>query len=257
LGFTIAVAGKGGTGKTSTSSLIIRYLLNTGIKPVLAVDADANANLGDSLGMPVSRTVGGILAEFQGAKINIPPGLSKEAYLEIKLNEVLVESKGLDLLTMGRGEGQDCYCYPNTVLRKFTDSLSGNYAAVVLDNEAGLEHLSRGTTRDVDELMIISAPTVKGIRTVARVKQLVKDLKLNVKHQSVIINFVSGPLDLSVVAEMDNLGIKTEALVPQDEEIVQYDLKMKPLLELPDKSRAVQAINSLMDRVMQNYKIPA
>ncbi|MBN1367693.1 MAG: carbon monoxide dehydrogenase, partial [Dehalococcoidales bacterium] len=124
--FTVAVAGKGGSGKTSISSLIIRHLGKTGREPVLAVDADANANLGESLGMKVGQTVGNMLAAFQYEKIKIPPGLTKEAYLEYKLNEILVEGKGLDLLTMGRGEGPDCYCYPNTILRKFVDNLSGN-----------------------------------------------------------------------------------------------------------------------------------
>ena len=137
MSFAIAVAGKGGSGKTSVSSLIIRHLKKVGKEPILAVDADANANLAESLGMKVGQTVGSILAAFQYDKIKIPPGLTKEAYLEYKLNEVLVEGKGLDLLTMGRGEGQDCYCYPNIILRKFVDNLSGNYACVVLDNEAG------------------------------------------------------------------------------------------------------------------------
>lgn len=255
MSFAIAVAGKGGSGKTSISSLIIRYLKKNSKGPILAVDADANANLAESLGMQVSQTVGGILAAFQNSKINIPPGLTKEAYLDYKLNEVLVEGKGLDLLTMGRGEGPDCYCYPNVVLRKFVDSLSGNYAGVVMDNEAGMEHLSRGTTQNIDELFIVSNPTVKGVRTVARIKELVAELKLTVKHQSVVINFVSGQLDPLVVAEMERLGIVPAALIPQDEEVVQYDLRLRPLLELPDTSKAVKAIDELMAKIWRPSKI--
>jgi CO dehydrogenase maturation factor len=251
----MAVAGNGGSGKTSISSLIIRHLKKNGREPILAVDADANANLGESLGMKVGQTVGGILAAFQYDKIKIPPGLTKEAYLDYKLNEVLAEGKGLDLLTMGRGEGQDCYCYPNTILRKFIDNLSGNYACVVLDNEAGLEHLSRGTTQNIDELLLVSNPTVKGIRTVARIKELVSELKLSVKKQSVVINFVSGQLDPLVVAEMERLDITPAALIPQDEEIVRFDLEQKSLLELPDDSKSVKAIDELMAKVLPSSKV--
>jgi len=208
LSFSIAVAGKGGTGKTSIASLVIRYLLNNQLKPILAIDADSNANLGDSLGLEVKQTVGSLIASFNVEKINIPPGLTKEAYLELKLNEAVVESQGLDLLTMGRGEGPDCYCYPNLVLRKFIDSLSGNYAYLVMDNEAGMEHLSRRTTENVDVLLIISDHSVKGVRTVARIRELVSELKLAVRKQAVLINFVPGQLDPQVSEELTRLKIE-------------------------------------------------
>ncbi|MFC2060698.1 AAA family ATPase [Chloroflexota bacterium] len=165
MSFNIAVAGKGGNGKTSIASLIIRYLKRSGRGPILAIDADSNANLGESLGLEVQRTIGGMLGDFQKDKINIPPGMTKEVYLDYKLNEIVVEDKELDLLTMGRGEGQHCYCYPNVILKKFTDSLTDNYAYMVMDNEAGMEHLSRGITQNIDELIIVSNHTVKGIRT--------------------------------------------------------------------------------------------
>jgi CO dehydrogenase maturation factor len=251
LSFAIAVAGKGGSGKTTISSLIIRYLKNNNKIPILAVDADANANLADSLGMQTGQTVGSVLAAFQNNKINIPPGLTKEAYLDYKLNEILVEGKGLDLLTMGRGEGPDCYCYPNTILRKFIDNLSGNYACVVMDNEAGMEHLSRGTTQNLDELFIVSNPTVKGIRTVANIKQLISELKLSVKRQSVIINAVTGELDPLVAAEMKRLGIMPAALIPEDDKIAKFDVELRPLLELPDTSSSVIAVNRLMSEIQQ------
>ena len=255
MSFTIAVAGKGGSGKTSISSLIIRYLKKNGREPVLAVDADANANLAESLGMEVKQTVGSILAAFQYDKIKIPPGLTKEAYLEYKLNEILVEDKGLDLLAMGRGEGPDCYCYPNTVLRKFVDNLSGNYACVVMDNEAGMEHLSRGTTQNIDELFLVSNPTVKGVRTIARIKELISELKLSVKNQSIVINFVSDRLDPLVIAEMGKLGITPAALIPQDDEVVRYDLELKPLLELPDTAKAVKAVDELMAKILPANRV--
>ena len=246
MSFNIAVAGKGGSGKTSVASLVIRYLMKNGARPILAIDADPNANLGESLGLDIKQTVGSIIASFNEEKINIPPGMTKEAYLEYKLNEAVVETKGLDLVTMGRGEGSDCYCYPNLILRKFADTLMENYPYTVMDNEAGMEHLSRRTTNDVDELLIISDHSVKGVRTVARIRDLVAELKLSVKRQSVLINLVPDGLDPLVVEELNRLGINPTATIPWDEEVYQYDLKLKPLLDLPDSSKAVKAVDDLM-----------
>ncbi len=255
MSFNIAVAGKGGSGKTSITSIIIRYLKNAGLGPILAVDADPNANLGESLGLDVKQTVGMMLDDFQKDKIKIPPGMTKEAYLDYKLNEVIVEGKDIDLVTMGRGEGPECYCYPNVMLKKFADTLSGNYPYMVMDNEAGMEHLSRRTTQGIDELLIISDHSVKGVRTVVRIKDLVADLKLSVKRQSVIINYVPSKLDQLVVGELERLGIKPTALIPLDEEVYQYDLKLKPLLELPDTAKAVKAVGDLMGKLLETGKI--
>jgi len=246
LSFNIAVAGKGGSGKTTVASLVIRYLKKNGSGPILAVDADPNANLGESLGLNVKKTVGLMLDEFQKDKINIPHGMTKETYLEYKLNEIIVEGEDLDLITMGRGEGPECYCYPNLILRKFTDTLSKNYAYTVMDNEAGMEHLNRRTTQNVDQLLIISDHSVKGVRTVARIRDLVAELKLMVKKQSVIINFAPTKLDPLVIEELDRLGIEPTAIIPEDEQVYEYDLKLKPLLDLPDTSKAVTAISDLM-----------
>lgn len=250
MSFTIAVAGKGGSGKTSIASLIIRYLKKNGKEPILAVDADSNANLGESLGLKARQTVGSILDTFQKDKISIPPGMTKEAYLEYKLNEAIVESKGLDLLTMGRGEGPECYCYPNLILRKVIDALASNYAYVVMDNEAGMEHLSRRTTQNVNELLLISDHSVKGVRTIARIRDLVSELKLNVKEQSVVINFVPDKLDSLVAQELERLGTSPTATIPIDEKLYEYDLKLKPLLDLPDTSKAVRAVGELMDKIL-------
>lgn len=250
MSFNIAVAGKGGSGKTSLASLVIRYLMKKGAGPVLAVDADPNANLGESLGLDIRQTIGSIIASFNEEKINIPSGMTKEAYLDFKLNETIVEARGLDLVTMGRGEGPDCYCYPNVILRKFADTLSGNYPYMVMDNEAGMEHLSRRTTQDVDELLIVSDHTVKGVRTVARIIELIDELKLIVKRQSVLINQVPDGLDPMVSEELKRLGIKPAATIPLDNELVQYDIQMKPLLELPDSSKAVRAVGDLMTNLL-------
>jgi len=250
LSLNIAVAGKGGSGKTSVASLIIRYLKKNGTGAILAIDADPNANLGESLGLSIRQTVGSIIASFNEEKINIPPGMTKEAYLDYKLNEAIVESEKLDLLTMGRGEGPECYCYPNLILRKFADSLVDNYAYVVMDNEAGMEHLSRRTTQNIDELLIISDHSVKGVRTVARIRDLVTELKLVVKRQSVIINFAPTQLDPLVSEELARLGIDPIATIPLDEAVYEYDLKLKPLLDLPDTSRAVRAVSDLVAKLL-------
>lgn len=250
MSFNIAVAGKGGSGKTSVASLVIRYLMKKGAGPILAIDADPNANLGESLGLDIKQTVGSIIASFNEEKINIPAGMTKEAYLEYRLNEVIVEGKDIDLVTMGRGEGPDCYCYPNLILRKFADTLSGNYPYMVMDNEAGMEHLSRRTTQNVDELLLISDHSVKGVRTIARLRELVAELKLVVKRQSVLINLVPDGLDPLVAEELKRLGIEASVTIPLDEEVYQYDLKLKPLLELPDSSKAVKAVNNLMNKLL-------
>jgi CO dehydrogenase maturation factor len=255
LSINIAVAGKGGSGKTTVSSLVIRYLMKNGLKPILAVDADPNANLGESLGLSVKQTVGSIIATFNEEKINIPPGMTKEAYLEVRLNGAMVESKGLDLVTMGRGEGPACYCYPNLLLRKFMDSLSGNYAYVVMDNEAGMEHLSRRTTQNIDELLLISNHSVKGVRTIARLKELVNELKLVVKRQSVIINFVpDGKIDPLISEELTRLSIEPATIIPSDGVIGEYDLKLKPLVDLPD-SKAAGVVDNLMAKLIETERV--
>ena len=248
--FNIAVAGKGGTGKTSIASLVIRYLKKNSSGPILAIDADPNHNLGQSLGLEIKQTVGSMLHAFQKDKINIPPGMSKEAYLDLKLNEVVVESKGLDLITMGRGEGPECYCYPNLMLRKFADTLSGNYAYTVMDNEAGMEHLSRRTTQNIDLLLTVSNHSVKGIRTVAQIRELISELGLVIKKQAVIINFAPAKLDPLVTEELTRLGINGIATIPVDEEVRDYDIELKSLLELPDTSKAVKAVDGLMTKLL-------
>ena len=248
--FSIAVAGKGGTGKTSVASLIIRYLQKKGALPILAVDADPNANLAESLGLEVRQTVGRILNDFQGEKISIPPGMTKEAYRDYQLNGAVAESKGLDLITMGRGEGPECYCYPNVIVRKIIDELAHNYAYVVMDNEAGMEHLSRRTTQNIDELILVSDHSVKGVRAVAHIKELVSELKLDVKRQSVIINLTTNGVDPLIAKELDRLEMVPSATIPIDEEVRRCDLELKPLLGLPDTSKAVVAINCLMDGLL-------
>jgi CO dehydrogenase maturation factor len=254
LSVNIAVAGKGGSGKTSVASLVIRYLLKNNLGTILAVDADPNSNLAESLGLEVRQTVGRILNDFQREKLNIPPGMTKEAYLEYQLNLAITESKSLDLITMGRGEGPECYCYPNVVIRKLIDDWAKNYAYVVMDNEAGMEHLSRRTTQGVDELLLVSDHSVKGVRAVARIRELVSELKLMVKRETIIINFVANEIDPLLSQEMNRLGMVPTTTIPLDKELQRYDLEQRPLFDLPDTSQAVMAVNNLMDQLLQPEK---
>jgi CO dehydrogenase maturation factor len=246
LSIKIAVAGKGGCGKTSIAALVIRYLKKNGKTPILAVDADPNANLGESLGLKVGQTIGTILDGFQHDKISIPPGMTKEAYLEYKLNETVVESEELDLITMGRGQGPECYCYPNLILKKFIDGLSDSYAYVVMDNEAGMEHLSRKTTDEVDALLLVSNHSVKGIRAIARIIELTDELKLHIKKKIVVINLVPDKLDPLVADELKRLRLQADIIIPEDKNLYRYDLEQKPLMEMPDNSPAVQVVAKLM-----------
>jgi CO dehydrogenase maturation factor len=202
--FSIAIAGKGGSGKTTTSALIIRELRQRGLAPILAVDADGNANLHESLGFKLEETIGSIIAEFNEEKISIPSGLNKGSFLQMRRNQAVVESNGIDLISMGRGEGTGCYCYPNSVLKDFIDKLKDNYKFMVMDNEAGMEHLSRRTTENIDELLIASDHSIKGVRTAARIRQLVDELKLDVKQVSFIITRVPGSLDAGIAKAMNN-----------------------------------------------------
>jgi CO dehydrogenase maturation factor len=246
LSIKIAVAGKGGCGKTSITALVIRHLIKNGKTPILAVDADPNANLGESLGLKVLQTIGTILDGFQHDKISIPSGLTKEAYLEYKLNDTLVESKGLDLITMGRGQGPECYCYPNTVLKKFIDGLSDNYKYVVMDNEAGMEHLSRKTTDDVDVLMLVSNHSVKGVRALGRIIELTNELKLHINKKIIVVNMVPDKLDPLVAEELHRLGLKADVVIPQDQNLYRQDLEQKPLIDMQDDSPAVLAVAKMM-----------
>lgn len=247
---TIAMAGKGGTGKTSLAGLIIRYLLRHNATPILAVDADANANLAWSLALTVKQTIGSVLADFNDVKMSIPPGMTKEAYLNLKLNGAVVESKNVDLITMGRGEGAGCYCFPNNVLKEFIDKLAVNYRFLVMDNEAGLEHLSRRTTENVDELIIVSDHSMKGVRTIGNILDLISELKLNVKRKSIVINRAPGRLDPMIIEGLNKLRIRADAVIPMDNLIADYDLQQKPLTDLPDTSPAVQAIEGLMEKLL-------
>lgn len=252
MSFTIAVAGKGGTGKTTISSLVIRHFVRAGKTPVFAVDADSNFNLNDQLGVAVASTIGGSREEMK-RKINaneVPAGMTKDAYLEILMQASLIESEGFDLLVMGRPEGPGCYCAANNMLRHHLEILAGNYPVVVIDNEAGMEHLSRRTTAKIDLLLLVSEPSPVGIMTAARIRDLAREIEIEVARTGLIINRVSGPsLAARLIEEARGHGLEVLGTVPLDDAVVEQAMAHQPAFRLPDDAPAVRAIDGILATV--------
>lgn len=245
----IAVAGKGGTGKTSFCAMLIRYLIERQKVPVLAVDADANANLNEALGLKLeNETVSELIAKTKEQNV-IPEGMSQETYIEYKLNAVLSEGKNVDLLVMGGPDGPGCFCFPNNILRKYLDSLSKGYKYIVMDNEAGLEHISRRTTNDVDHLFVISDCSARSVRSAGRVNELVKQIKTKVKNIYLILTRATEEDVESLREEIEKTGLKLAGIIPADPMITEYDIKSRALFELPADSPALKAVNQILDSI--------
>jgi len=250
MAFIIAFAGKGGTGKTTIAGLTVRYIIEKKKSSVLAVDADSNSCLNEVLGVDVHTTIGKIREDSLQTIRNggeRPGGMSMEQLLDYNIHQSIVESKGFDLLVMGRPEGPGCYCAANNIIRKYTEKLSDTYPYVVIDNEAGMEHLSRRTTLRIDLLLMASDPTVRGIKTAKRINGLADELKLEINRRALIINRVSdneGP-ELRNLAE--EAALYVAGLVPQDGTLFNYDLQGKSIFQLPDDSKALKAVFSILD----------
>lgn len=248
MSFNIAVAGKGGTGKTTVTGLILRYLVEKGQGRVLAVDADANMNLNEVLGLTVHQTIGQIR---EGLGASVPAGMTKDAYINYRAQECLVETDKFDLISMGRPEGAGCYCYANTLCKKYVDEMADNYRYVVLDNEAGMEHLSRRTTHNMNIMFAVTDSSVRGIRSAGRIKELAAELKLNIGKLLLIVNRVpGGVLEEATKAEVEKLGIELAGVIPSDENVYQYDLEGKATFDLPGDSPAVRAVAQIMNNYL-------
>ena len=250
MSFTIAVSGKGGTGKTTFAGMIIRYLLEKDRGPVLAVDADSNANLNEVLGIEVKSTIGE-MRELMKEQDEVPTGMTKDVWFEYKVQEALTEAKGFDLLAMGRPEGAGCYCAANTLARKYIDLLTENYPYIVIDNEAGMEHFSRLTTRDVDLLFVLSDSSRRGIMTAARIRDLVRELKLNIKKDLLVLNRMEGPLQQDTAEEIKKNRLDLAGIIPSDEEINRFDRNGTPTFRLPSSVPSVQAAWHIFERYIQ------
>ncbi len=245
----IAVAGKGGTGKTTLAALLIRYLIEEKKgTSILAVDADANANLNEALGLEVAETIGTMLEETKDPKA-VPTGMTKDVFIEYRLSRAMVEEDAFDLVVMGNPQGPGCYCYPNDLLKNYLEKLSKNYDYVVIDNEAGLEHLSRRLLPDVDLLLVTSDATARGVRSAARVREIVSNVKIAVSKMGLIVG-------RSRAGETEQLGpeiVKSEldlfGEVPNDPMVAEFDLNGKALLSLPDDSEAVKATKEIFKSI--------
>ncbi|NLN07314.1 MAG: AAA family ATPase [Firmicutes bacterium] len=246
----IAVAGKGGTGKTSIAGLIIAYLVEAGKGPVLAVDADANANLNEVLGIEIEETIGNIREEVNWAERTgnpIPGGMAKTEYLAYRLNQALSEGDGYDLLVMGRTQGEGCYCFVNGVLKNQIDRLAGNYNHIVIDNEAGMEHVSRGIVGKVDLLLLVSDYSRRGIQAVGRIKELVAELKFEIKKIGLIVNKTpGGEISAAIAEEIKAQGLELLGVVPLDPALSEYDAEGVPLTKLPEDSPAKVAVKEIL-----------
>jgi CO dehydrogenase maturation factor len=244
--FRIAVAGKGGTGKTTFSTLMVRYLAEKGKIPILAIDADPNSCLGTMLGTDRCQTIGDLREELLRDKDDLPAGISKPQYVEMKIRTAMAEEDDFDLLVMGRPEGTGCYCYVNSVLRTFMDNLGEGYAYVVMDNEAGLEHLSRRTTNDVDVMFLISDPSRIGIESAARVMELAQEMELNVKAFHLVISRSTDVDVLRPIAE--EFGFADVNTVPMDPKLAEASLKGLTLMDLDSRAKSYRAVQEIAKR---------
>ncbi|MGL5347649.1 MAG: AAA family ATPase [Peptostreptococcaceae bacterium] len=253
MGYNIAVAGKGGTGKTSLTGLLINNLTTNNKGPVLVVDADANANINEVLGIEIEATIGSIREEVNQREKQgnaFPGGMTKAQYLQYRLNTCLSEGDGYDLIVMGRSEGEGCYCYVNGILREQTDKLSDAYDYLVIDNEAGMEHLSRKTTKHIDTLLLVSDCSRRSVQAVARIRDLARELKLNVGEIYLIVNKVpNGILNDGIKEEIDKHNLNLIGVVPMDEMIYEYDSSGIPLVQLPKDSKSKVAINDIITKL--------
>ncbi len=249
MAFNIAVAGKGGTGKSTLSALIIRYLTEELDKPVSAVDADPNSSLGALLGLHVKNTVADIREDIVEKKVDFPAGMSKDRFIEYSIEESIIEKDKYDLLTMGRPEGPKCYCYVNNLLRKYLDKVGTTYPFIVTDNEAGMEHLSRRTTNNVDLLLIVSEPTIVGALTMQRILQLADSLSITIRQKFCVLNRVpKDGIHENLQQKMDSLGIEVSAIFPFNQEIYDTAACGASVFELSRENELYRKLGQFLQR---------
>ncbi len=259
MGVTIAVAGKGGTGKTTIAALLIRYLYERRGGTILAIDADPSSNLNYVLGLELEETIGDIREEMldmvqssASAAGAIAGGMGKQDYLDYKIRMAMVEGDHVDLLAMGRPEGPGCYCAANHMIRLVIDRLGGRYDYVVIDNEAGMEHISRRTTRDVDHLFLVTDPTRRGLIAIRRIVEMIPGLEVNVGQMHLIVNRVTdGQLPPALQRAIADIGVEPIGVVPADPLMAEFEFSGRPLVELPAESAVVQAVYEIAGRTLE------
>ncbi len=247
MSFAVALGGKGGTGKTTVAGLLISYMLSNGMKPLLAIDADSNSNLNDVLGVELK----GTLSEArEDMKTKVPTGMTKDIFMEMKVEQALIETSGFDLIAMGRPEGAGCYCAANNLLTTLIERLIDNYQYIVIDNEAGMEHFSRLTQKDIDLLLLVSDPSRRGLSAACRIAELVKTLPIRVTRSVLVINQVrempeSWPEEVTRIFGTDRVYC-----LPADPMISQFDMEGKPTAELPEDAPVVKAARELFGKLL-------
>jgi CO dehydrogenase maturation factor len=258
---TIALAGKGGVGKTTTAGMIVKYLIQNQPGSILAIDADPSSNLNMVLGLDLEWTVGDIregmldkvkdsLTQGGAAMGTMPGGMSKHDYLNYEIQSSLAEGDRFDLIAMGRGEGPGCYCAVNHSLRDVIDSYSKNYRYVIIDNEAGMEHLSRRTTRDVDHLFVVTDPTLRGLVAAERIAALRHELNINIENAYLILNRISGETPKPLLDKIEQIDLEYLGTIPSDETLISFEFEGKPLVQLGDESPVYQAVEGMMAKVL-------
>ncbi len=258
---TIALAGKGGVGKTSIAGLVIKHLVSNRKGAVLAIDADPSSNLNSVLGLDLEWTVGdireGLLEQVKGSLLAsgaamgaLPGGMSKRDYLDYHIRASLAEGDACDLIAMGRSEGAGCYCAVNHNLREVVDSISRNYTYVVIDNEAGMEHLSRRTTRDVQHLLIITDPSQRGIQAAERIASFRKEMDIHIENAYLVLNRLSGEIPEAVQRSISRLDIPWVGSIPADEELAELDYKGLPLVQLSEENAVYRSVCTILERVL-------
>lgn len=248
MAFTIALAGKGGVGKTTIAGLLIKYMVNNGKTPILAVDADSNYNLNEVLGLEVTDTLGNAREDMK--KGTVPQGMTKDIFISMRLEESVIETGDYDLIVMGQPEGTGCYCAANTILINCLERLSDNYPYIVMDNEAGMEHISRLTTKNVDVLIIVSDASRRGLQAAFRIHRLATELNIGVVKSYLILNQTKDSVSDEIMKLIKDNGLEFAGRVPEDDMIYDYDAKGKPTVEMPEDSKAVKAANEIFDRII-------
>lgn len=249
MGINIAVAGKGGTGKTTISALLIRSLIYKKAGSILALDADPNSNLNELLGIKINMTVGQLVEDFKKNGAAISSGIYKDQMVEMNIHQAVAEGKDFDLLVMGRGEGPGCYCAANNLFKKYIDMLQNSYDYIVMDNEAGMEHLSRKTTHNVKFLLLISDPSLRGIQTAARLRDLSKELKINVGEVFLILNRVDNEPDSRLLDFIKEQNFEILGIINSDKNIINMELSGKSVFELPAESSSLLQVREILKKL--------
>lgn len=254
MGHVIAVAGKGGVGKTTLCGLLIQYLCETGRCPVLAVDADANSNLNEVLGVETEVTLGELREEIERAGVDsryqIPAGVSKQAYLETRLAKAITEEDDYDLMVMGRSQGQGCYCFVNGLVQTQIQKMQSHYPYVVVDNEAGMEHISRGIIPKMETAILVSDCSRRGVQAAGRIAKLMEELNFKPKQTGLIINRApNGILDQGTLEEIQKQNLHLLGVVPHDDMVYRFDCDGKPTVQLPKDSPVRVALKEIVDKL--------